>query len=113
MADEAPIEVIDHKRGDDLSLPLLAQDSEGNPLDITDWVIACDLTYARKLVSSLVVTVTDAPNGEFTLSLDKDLTSQWPIRELRTDIQIDRPEIGRKSTRTFIINVLRDQTRDR
>lgn len=101
----------DFVRGDDFSIPMTLTDPENNgtPVDITGWTIASQVRYARKLISDLDVTITDGPAGQFTISLPYSQTASWPARELKCDIQFDRPE-GRISSQTFIINVTEDQT---
>ena len=109
MAD--PIE-YEFKRGDDFIIPmtLTDPDNNGTPVNITDWTIASQVRYARKLISDLSVTITNGPAGEFTISLPKEQTAIWPARKLKCDVQFDRPVEGRVSSNTFIIDCTEDQT---
>lgn len=109
MADQVTYEFV---RGDDFAIPMTLTDpaNNGTAVDITGWTIASQVRYARKLVSTLDVTITDAANGQFTISLPKEQTAVWPARKLKCDIQFDRPVQGRVSSKTFIIEVTEDQT---
>lgn len=102
--------VYPFKRGDDFSISMTLQDSLGNPVDMTGWTVAAAATYARKPVSTLDATITDAVNGQFTISLPFAQTAAWPLRKLKCDIQFDRPVEGRVSSQTFIIDVQEDHT---
>lgn len=99
-------------RGDDFVIPmtLTNPDNNGTPVDITGWTIASQVRYARKLISDLDVTITNAAQGEFSISLPKEQTAIWPVRKLKCDIQFDRPIEGRISSQTFIIECTEDQT---
>ncbi len=99
-------------RGDDFVIPmtLTDPDNNGTPVDITGWTIASQVRYARKLISDLDVTITNAAQGEFSISLPKEQTAIWPVRKLKCDIQFDRPVEGRVSSQTFIIDCTEDQT---
>lgn len=104
--------VYEFKRGDDFVIPmtLTNPDDNGNPVDITGWPIAAAVTYAKRPVSTLDVTITNGPQGAFTISLPRVQTASWPIRKLKCDIQFDRPIEGRVSSQTFIIDVQEDHT---
>lgn len=99
-------------RGDDFVIPmtLTDPDNNGTPVDITGWTIASQVRYARKLIADLDVTITNAAQGEFSISLPKEQTALWPVRKLKCDIQFDRPVEGRVSSQTFIIDCMEDQT---
>lgn len=100
------------KRGDDFVIPMTLTDpgNSNAPVDITYWTIASAVTYARKTISTLDVTITDGLNGQFTIALPKEQTILWPVRKLKCDIQMDRPIEGRVSSQTFIIDVQEDHT---
>lgn len=104
--------VYPFKRGDDFIIPMTLTDPENNniPVDISTWTITSAVTYARKPVSTLDVTITDGPNGQFTIALPKEQTVLWPLRKLKCDVQFDRPIQGRVSSQTFIIDVEEDHT---
>ncbi|WHM52936.1 hypothetical protein [Sulfitobacter phage vB_SupP_AX] len=102
--------VYPFKRGDDFVIPMTLQDSDQNPVDITGWTISSAVTYARKAVSTLDCTITDGPNGAFTIALPRAQTALWPVRKLKCDVQFDRPVEGRVSSKTFIIEVEEDHT---
>ena len=102
--------VYEFKRGDDFIIPMTLQDANQNPVNITGWTISSAVTYARKMVSTLDVTITDGPNGQFTITLPAAQTALWPVRKLKCDVQFDRPVEGRVSSNTFYIDVKEDQT---
>lgn len=104
--------IYEFVRGDDFVIPmtLTDPDNNGTPVDITDWTIASQTRYAKNLISDLDATITNAAGGEFTISLPKEQTALWPVRDLKCDIQFDRPVEGRVSSQTFIIRVTEDQT---
>ncbi|ANJ20770.1 virion protein [Roseobacter phage RD-1410W1-01] len=99
-------------RGDDFVIPmsLTNPDNNGLPVDITGWTITSQVRYSKKLISDLQVVITDATQGAFTISAPTSETQVWPARELKCDIQFDRPGDGRVSSQTFIIDVSEDQT---
>lgn len=104
--------VYEFVRGDDFVIPmtLTNPDNNGSPVPITDWTIASQIRYAKKLISDLSVTIVDGPAGQFTISLPKEQTALWPVRKLKCDIQFDRPIEGRVSSQTFVVDVQEDQT---
>lgn len=106
--------VYEFIRGDDFNVPMTLTDPDNNsvPVDITGWTIQCQVRYAKKLISTMDVTITDATQGQFVIALPKEQTALWPIRKLKCDIQFDRPVEGRVSSKTFIIEVEEDQTHD-
>jgi hypothetical protein len=109
MADEVVYEFV---RGDDFNIPMTLTNPEdnGTPVDITGWTIASQVRYSKKLISDLTITITDGPQGQFTVSLPSAETATWPARKLKCDIQFDRPVEGRVSSQTFVIDVSEDQT---
>jgi len=111
MTDTVTYEFI---RGDDFNIPMTLTNpaDNGTPVPLTDWVIASQVRYARKLITDLEVVIIDANLGQFTISKSKSNTASWPIRKLKCDIQFDRPGEGRVSSRTFIIDCLEDQTQE-
>lgn len=104
--------IYEFVRGDDFVIPMTLTDPDNNgvPVDITGWTIGSQVRYAKKLISTLDVTITNAAAGQFTISLPKEQTSAWPIRKLKCDIQFDRPVEGRVSSQTFFIDCTEDQT---
>ncbi|CBX87961.1 structural, host-like protein [Roseovarius Plymouth podovirus 1] len=98
-------------RGDDFSITMTLTDPQNNdaPVDITNWTIASQVRYQRRLIDDLVVTKDDPVNGVLTLSKIRTDTMLWPARTVKCDIQFDRPE-GRISSQTFLIEVTEDQT---
>lgn len=93
------------KRGDTFSLQATA-----NGEDITSWTIQSQIRDASgTLVSELVVTKTDAINGEYSLA-HSGTTDAWPLKVLYCDIQYTVGGVV-ASTETFRIEVIEDITR--
>lgn len=93
------------KRGDTFSLQATA-----NGEDITSWTIQSQVREATgTLVSELVVTKTDAVNGEYSLT-HSGATTAWPIKVLYCDIQYTVGGVI-ASTETLRIEVIEDITR--
>ncbi|AGH07413.1 hypothetical protein SUFG_00046 [Sulfitobacter phage phiCB2047-B] len=111
MADDV---VYEFKRGDDFIIPmtLTNPENDGTPVDITGWTIESQVRYSKKLISDLTVTMVDASQGQFKIELAASQTATWPARKLKCDIQFDRPDEGRVSSQTFVIDVTEDQTYD-
>ena len=106
--------VYEFKRGDDFLIPmtLTNPDNNGSAVDITGWTITSQIRYSRQLIDTLDVVITNGPGGAFQISKGYASTIMWPTRDLRCDIQFDRPVDGRISSQTFIVRVAEDQTRD-
>lgn len=106
--------VYEFIRGDDFSITMTLTDPNNAdaPVDLTDWGITSHLRNSRKLVAELDVVITNAVAGEFTISKNATNTATWPVRELKCDIQFDRPITGRISSQTLVIDVQEDQTYD-
>ena len=110
--------IYEFTRGDDFSIPMTLIDParNRNPASITNWIIASQVRYYRKLISNLNVTITNGPAGQFIISLPKEQTALWPAgpkgkpRKLNCDIQFDRPVNGRVTSKMFIIECTEDQT---
>lgn len=93
------------KRGDTFSLAATA-----NGEDITSWTIQSQIRdNADVLISELVVTKTDAANGEYTLT-HSGVTTAWPLKMLYCDIQYTVGGVI-SSTETFKVNVIGDVTK--
>lgn len=108
------MEEIYHKRGD--TYTYYARWTQGDsdlPVNLTGLVITSQIR-SEGFVDNLVVTVTDAANGEFTISASADSTKLWPITDsiasrLFSDIQIvDGTNVV--SSETFQIILLEDIT---
>lgn len=106
--------VYEFIQGDDFNLPMTLTDpaNNGTPVDITDWDIAAQVRYARKLIATLSVTITDPEGGVFVLQHPKEQTNLWPVRKLKCNIQFDRVVGGRISSKPFIIDCQEDPTKD-
>ena len=74
-------------------------------VDITGWTIEAELTWADKVIDTLTVNITNASLGEFTLIQTDDVTITWPKRLLDADIRFDIPVLGKRSAKTFCIDL--------
>lgn len=93
------------KRGD--TFTALAQ-REG--VDITNTTIRSQIRFGA-WSHELTVTVTDAANGEFTLSASADWTRLWPTGTARWDIEYtDNGNVH--STETIALTIVEDVTHD-
>jgi len=102
---------ITHKRGDTFELSCTLE-NEGNIVDITNFTITSQLRLPDDtLLQALTVTVTDAAAGAFTLSATATETEGWDVASYQCDIEfIDDGEVN--SSETFVLNVIKDITRD-
>ena len=79
-------------------------------VDITETTIRSQLRSGNWRYT-LTVTVTDAANGEFTLSAPASDTRLWPVGAAKWDIEYtDSGNVH--STETVSITILEDVTRD-
>ena len=102
-----------HKRGDTfLKTCLLREDDQTTPIDITGWCIQGHVRDEMGvLFASIQVTVTDAPNGAYTIEVPPEITELWPPDErLLADIEYTDAVGVVRSTDTFYIPVLQDIT---
>lgn len=100
------MERIPFKRGDSLTLTCTTD------IDITGWTIQSQVrTESGRLVDTLSVNITQTtPTGLFKLTPNTD-TSLWPLGDLYCDIQYTTSANVVVSTDTFIIELVRDETR--
>ena len=104
---------IYHKRGDTLSLTCTWKDPTGTAIDLTGYTVESQVR-AVNFVDNLLVTVTDATNGQFTISATATSTANWPstnsaASRLFCDVQFTTGSVV-VSTETFQIVVLEDIT---
>lgn len=102
------------KRGDDFNLAFSLTDpnNANAPVDITGWTIRSQIRRGNNLTAELTVTITDAVNGNFTLTAGSTLTAGWKVDTHTCDIQFTRPAAGVTSSETFNVIVCEDVTRD-
>ena len=104
--------VISHKRGDTFEISCTLED-EGVPVDLTNFTIASQIRDSSdNLLQPLTVTVTDAVNGEFSLSATPAETETWDVEQYQCDIEFVEGGGEVNSSETFTINVIKDITRD-
>lgn len=104
--------VYNFKRGDDFNIPmtLTDPDNNGTPVDMTGWTVSAQARYGKNLIETFSCVITDAVQGQFAITAPAANTALWPVRELKVDIQFDRPVDGRVSSKTWYIQVEEDQT---
>ena len=104
--------VFSHKRGDTFELSA-SLENEGTPVDLTNFTITSQIRDKDdSLLQPLTVTVTDAVNGEFTLSATAAETETWGVEQYQCDIEFVEGSGEVNSSETFTINVIKDITRD-
>lgn len=99
---------IYHKKGD--TFTYYARWTQGDsdiPVDLTGLTIASQVR-AENFIDDLVVTITDAANGEFTISATAASTKLWPVTDspgsrLFSDIKITD---GTNITSTEVFQIL-------
>lgn len=104
---------IYHKRGDTFSLTCVWRDSLGTPINISGYTIASQVR-TDTFVDTLVITVTDAVNGAFTVTKAAPFTALWPLTSYQSSLLCDIEfSIGGVvvSSETFEIVVSQDITR--
>lgn len=101
---------LEHKRGDTfLYSATLKETATGPAIDLSGWQIAAMIRDADlNLIDSITVTVTDAAQGEYTLSVDD--TTAWPITKARLDIQYTDDAGVIRSTDTIGLKIVQDIT---
>lgn len=101
--------MLNLKRGDTLLIEA-ALANNGQPVNITGWSIRSQIRRNNQLVDDLVVTVTDALMGKYTIA-SSGSTENWPVAQLRTDIEYTTDTGQIVSTETYYINCVEDVTR--
>lgn len=112
---------IAHKRGDTFMLGATATDAAGQPINLTGYTVRAQVRRPHALggglVAALVVDVTHATAGQYTLRASGDgTTAQWPVGKAELDIEYEAgtgPAPGVRqvqSSQTLCIDVLRDVT---
>ena len=103
---------ITHKRGDTFELSCTLE-NEGVAVDITNFTITSQLRLPDDtLLQALTVTVTDAAAGAFTLSATSNETEGWGVASYQCDIEFIEGSGEVNSSETFVLNVIKDITRD-
>ena len=75
------------KRGATLLLLGACMNDDGTPIDLTGVTITSQLHDSRgNVAATLLVTVTNAPAGTFTLSAPSSVTAQWSPGQLAGDL---------------------------
>lgn len=99
------------KRGDTFLFSATVSDTAGSPINLTGWTIQAQVRNSGgTLIDAAVVTVTDAVNGTYTLTVAD--TTDWAINETYYfDIQYTDSGGIIRSTNTLLIAVVEDITR--
>lgn len=101
------IQEIRFKRGDSFVVACTVA-SNGQPTDITQWLINSQVRYESKLIADLNVSISTASTGDYVLRCDA--TDSWPIGKMQCDIEYKMANGIIVSTDTFIIVCERDIT---
>lgn len=101
---------VQHKRGDTfLYAAALLESKTGPVINIADWTITSMIRdLDGMLIADLTVTITDAAQGEYTVSLDD--TADWPVGWAQWDIQYEDDGGVIKSTETVRVKIVQDVT---
>lgn len=99
-----------HKRGDTFLYAAVLRESKTGPvIDLSGWTIASMIRDADGvLIEELVVTVTDAANGAYTISAAD--TTAWPVGLAYWDIEYTDTHGVIQSTDTVTVSILQDIT---
>jgi hypothetical protein len=101
------------KRGDTLDLDCRVYEYAGGPaLNLSGWTIRSQVRKrSGALVEVLVVTITDAAQGRYTLSAPAAKTALWTPDQARMDIEYTDPSGVVQSTETTTLDIIADVTR--
>ena len=102
---------VTHKQGDTLEWVITLTENEST-VDITDWSIRAHIRQNDTLISALVVTLTDSPNGVFVLSATAAQTDTWSAGSHSCDIEFTDSSGEVFSTETFGVSILEDISHD-
>ncbi len=80
-------------QGGDFAQPFIVKDSAGDPVDLTGWTIS---VTARNIddpedTFDFTVTITDAVNGAFTISLAAVDTAEFDFETAEFDVRFEEP----------------------
>lgn len=101
---------IRFKRGDTFQFSAAVTDTAGTAIDITGWTIQAQVrNESMVLIDEAVITVTDAPGGEYQLTV-ADTTAWVPRETYVMDIQYIDSGGVKVSTETLYVLVLEDVT---
>lgn len=64
------------KLGTQLDIECTSKSSDGSALDLSDDIVTADITV-KGVVTSLPVTMTDAENGKYTITLEEEVTAEF------------------------------------
>ena len=98
------------KRGDTFDLSSVSLTADGVAVNMTGWSVLSQVrTSAGELVQTLDFAWVDQTEGVFSLA--SNVTATWPVGLLNSDIQYTLPGGTVRSTVTFHIDCLRDESR--
>jgi hypothetical protein len=78
-------------------------------VDISLWAIECHLRWCGRHLYTFNTTITDGPNGLFTVSAPRADTELWTPRKAEADLQFTINGV-RISSETFNVLIEKDQT---
>lgn len=92
------------KQGSTFAMGCVAEDINGQPLNLTGYTIKCALKYLDKIIGTFEVTPINLVLGQYRLGgLD---TAKWPVGNLKADIKYISPGHVTSYTETFVINCI-------
>ena len=102
---------LNHKRGDTMDF-LFTAETSGVAIDLTGYTITSQARATDDTVlQSFTVTITDAANGQFTITATNAETELWSPGQYNMDIEFVDGSGTVVSTETFVLNVIADVTR--
>jgi hypothetical protein len=111
------VATVKHKRGDTYTLNCTYTDADGVGIDLTSYTINSQARSNASATSTLFdvtsgsgITLTDATNGEYTLTVAASETESWTPGKYIQDIEYVTGGVV-KSTETFKLEVEADVTR--
>ncbi len=104
------MDTIRRKRGDTLSLRMLAKDADGEPYALDDVTIRSQVRRGGQVTQELTVTMGPGA-GEFYVSATAAQTAAWPVSRLKCDVQFTWTSDGFvESSPTIEIDMYADET---
>jgi hypothetical protein len=101
---------VSHKRGDTFIFSAQVKDEDESSIDLTGWQIRSQIRKENfTVVDTLVITITDAVDGKYQISSNKD-PNTLPLGEHHWDIEFTDSSGRVISTETLIINIVEDIT---
>ena len=105
----APIELT-HKGGD--TFELVVEVVENNlPVDIRGWGVRAQIRRGSILIQPLTAVLTDPLHGICSIGATATETNTWPRKKLMLDVEFLLDVDKVVSTKTIVVNLVKDITR--